>query len=582
MANGNIRIILPDGEDEDKWRLFRNPARVLMTYKRDEVLAVLNSVEKCVTDGLQAVGFITYEAANGFDRALKTHYLSNYPIVWFGLFDKSEEYILGENGSFSLGEWNASISEMEYNHAMGQIKNYLLKGDTYQVNYTIRLRTSFTGNYLALFQRLHASQKTQFSAFIETDDVVFCSVSPELFFTLDDDRLVSRPMKGTIRRGLTLEEDRVLSNDLLNSEKNRAENVMIVDMVRNDMGRIAVAGSVTVSRMFEIEKYPTVFQMTSTVECKTGASVTEIMQALFPCASITGAPKVRTMEIIQELEAEPRGIYTGCIGYIRSGRKAKFNVAIRTVVIDKKKELAEYGAGGGIVWDSSAEREYDECLIKAAVLKASTPEFKILETILWDDKNGYFLLDKHLSRMAGSAEYFDYRFDRSEVEKKLKHKNMCFDSGSHRVRVELSPDGEISIGSDKLQKSRERWRVGISSVKVNSHDKFLYHKTTNRTIYEDARHSISDVDDVILLNECGEITESTIANVVVEKNGKLLTPPVSCGLLAGTYRELLMEKGEIEEGIITLNDLMNGKRVFLINSVRKRVPVDVVLSVISA
>lgn len=569
MVTKDIRVILPDGSDGRAWRLFSGPQAVLAAYWPEDVLPVLAGVEQALLDGKQVAGFMSYEAAAGLDSSFCTHALNGFPLAWFGVFAKSSPFHFGDCGSFSLGEWQASISKTGYNCAIERIREYLLKGDTYQVNYTMRLRTGFKGEPLSLFRSLNASQRAGCSAFVETDDFALCSVSPELFFTLDGNRLVSRPMKGTIRRGRTLEEDRMLSSELAESEKNKAENVMIVDMVRNDMGRVAAAGSVTVSGMYTVEKYPTVFQMTSTVECLTDSSFSEIIKALFPCASITGAPKVRTMEIIRELEPDPRGIYTGCIGYIMPGRKANFNVAIRTVMIDRHNGMAEYGVGGGIVWDSTAEREYEECFVKAAVLTAGAPEFEILETILWERGEGYFLLDKHLARIARSAEYFDYAFDAVAVERRLNVEAESFLADRCKVRVKLSRGGGFTIASDEVQVSDRCWRLGTAKAPVNSGNVFLYHKTTSRAVYEDAKKACPDCDDVLLFNERGELTESTIANVVVEKDGVLVTPPVSCGLLGGIFREFLLERGEIHEGIITLDDLKTSKKIFLINSVRK-------------
>jgi len=576
MANSDIRIILPDAAGSGKWRIFINPLRILKADRAEEVLSVLREVERSAGSGLQAAGFISYEAAGGFDKSLKTHGSKGLPLAWFCLFENSSAFTLPEEGSFMLGNWEASLSRDEYVRAIDRIKSYLKDGDTYQVNYTMRLRADFKGDPLALFSHLQSTQKAGYCAWIETGDFCICSISPELFFSLDGDHLVSRPMKGTSRRGMTQEEDGVLSAELSNSEKNRAENVMIVDMVRNDMGRVAAAGSVVVSSMFDIEKYPTLFQMTSTVECRTEASFTDIVSALFPCASITGAPKVRTMEIIKELEPEPRGIYTGCIGCLLPGRKGGFNVAIRTVMIDRKQGRAEYGVGGGIVWDSSPEHEYEECLVKAGILTARPPEFNILETILWDSKDGgYFLLDKHLKRISSSAAYFEYPCDLPSMEKKLDEESSAFGDGTYRVRLQLAKNGEVLVSSDPSPVSGKPWRVGVASVPVNSGNVFLYHKTTNRSVYDGAREADMTVDDVILFNEKGEITESTVANVVIEKNGQLLTPPVRCGLLAGVFREWLLENGEIREGILTLKDLKSAGRVYLINSVRKWIPVEI-------
>ncbi|OGV65115.1 MAG: aminodeoxychorismate synthase, component I [Lentisphaerae bacterium RIFOXYA12_FULL_48_11] len=582
MTKAGPRVILRDVDGREGWRLFREPSSILAAFNVDEVIPVLSAVEDGVARGLQAAGFISYEAAGGIDRVYKTRLSKTCPLVWFGLFENSEVVSLEKSSSFSLGAWRPSVSRSEYDKAMARIKNCLQNGSTYQVNYTMRLRAQFKGDPLALFASLYAAQKTGLAAFIETNDMAVCSVSPELFFALDGTRLISKPMKGTIRRGLTVDADSIMSAELFNSEKNRAENIMIVDMVRNDLGRVADTGSVIVPKMFEIEKYPTVFQMTSTVECTTNASFVNIIRALFPCASITGAPKVKTMEIIRDLEPDPRNIYTGCVGYLMPGRRARFNVAIRTAVIDKQNEEAEYGVGGGIVWDSHAGSEYEECLIKAEVLKRQSPDFFILETILWEDHKGYFLLEKHLARMVRSAEYFDYRVSSDDLEKKLLNYSESLGEGNHRIRVRADNDGRIYIESSRMPGPEQRWSVGILPNSVQICDVFLYHKTTNRSVYDNAKRSSGGSNDVILMNERGEITESTIANVVVEIDGNRFTPPVSCGLLAGVFREHLLEKGDILERVLTIDDFRRADKTFLINSVRKWVPVDVDFSTINA
>jgi para-aminobenzoate synthetase/4-amino-4-deoxychorismate lyase len=346
--------------------------------------------------------------------------------------------------------------------------------------------------------------------------------------------------------------------------------VMIVDMVRNDMGRIAKPGTVHVPKSFEIEKYPTVMQMTSTVSSSTSASFSDIVRALFPCASITGAPKVRTMQIIKELEQSARGIYTGAIGYMGPHRKAEFNVAIRTVMIDKKEKHAEYGVGGGIVWDSQAEKEYYECRVKTAVLIADRPDFELLETILWEKGKGYFLLDKHLNRLKQSAGYFEYPLDLETIQNRLAVIMEDWSETMYKVRIKINEQGKISIESQPLDElaTVQALKIKLADKPVKTKDPFLYHKTTNRKVYDNARKTRKEYDDVLLWNEKNEITESTIANVVIEKNGKKITPPVNCGLLAGTFREWLLERGEIEEGIVTVEDFYNADKVFLINSVR--------------
>jgi para-aminobenzoate synthetase/4-amino-4-deoxychorismate lyase len=363
-------VIVQDG---DRWVEGRELCAVVEARRAEDVVPALREVEKATASGISAAGFISYEAARGLDECLTVHDPAGLPLAWFGLFGQLApvEKIPEAGLAFQIGNWQNDVSYDEYAATVARIKALIAAGDTYQVNYTMRLRTMFAGRPQALFARLARSQRARYSAFIDCGDWAICSASPELFFTLDGRQLISRPMKGTAPRGLRPADDNANRDALAASEKDRAENAMIVDMVRNDMSRIAELGSVQVSEAFAIEEYPTLFQMTSTVQCRTGASFSEIIRAMFPGASITGAPKVRTMQIIRQLEPQPRGVYTGAIGYLAPNRRAQFNIAIRTVAIHKPTALAEYGVGSGIVWDSDAAAEYAECRTKSAVLEAA-------------------------------------------------------------------------------------------------------------------------------------------------------------------------------------------------------------------
>jgi para-aminobenzoate synthetase/4-amino-4-deoxychorismate lyase len=377
-------------------------------------------------------------------------------------------------------------------------------------------------------------------------------------------------MKGTRPRGRWQEEDAALRERLLASAKDRAENVMIVDMVRNDLGRIARNGTVRVERLFEVERYPTVWQMTSTVTARTDASLAAIMEALFPCASITGAPKRRTMEIITRLEGGPRGAYTGAIGFIAPGRRAQFNVAIRTLVVDRASGNAEYGTGSGIVWDSAAEEEYRECLVKAEVLARRPQGFRLLETLLWEPGGGFFLLEEHLERLRRSADYFGFRVDPAAVREALEAFAVRFPGGARRVRLTVDREGESRLEAEALaQAPRQPLRMGIAPAPVDSSSVFLYHKTTRRKVYEEAREACPGCDDVLLWNERGEATESTIANLVVRLDGELVTPPLASGLLPGVMRGWLLARGVIRERPLRLADLARCRRIYLVNSVRR-------------
>ncbi len=403
------RVILQDREGS-RWLDFSNPRAIITTKKIGDVLEVLSAIERMVNDqGLFAAGYISYEASPAFDNALVVHQPGDLPLVWFGLYDCPIEIPAPiASGTYNLGSWKPSVTKAQYDQAFCQIKDLIAAGRTYQVNYTLRLRARFLGSARALFQDLVQAQESDYAAYLDLGSVAICSASPELFFELEGTRLTARPMKGTAPRGRTLIEDNQLADWLYHSEKNRAENVMIVDMIRNDIGRVSEIGSVSVPRLFDIERYPTLLQMTSTVVGRSSANIADIMAALFPCASITGAPKVSTMQHIAALESDPRGIYTGCIGYIAPGRRAQFNVAIRTVMIDRSRATAEYGVGGGIVWGSEVEGEYEECQTKARILTERRPKFKLLESILWTPEDGYFLLEEHLTRLGDSAQYFGF------------------------------------------------------------------------------------------------------------------------------------------------------------------------------
>jgi para-aminobenzoate synthetase / 4-amino-4-deoxychorismate lyase len=561
---------------DGRWLRFGDPVRVVTAVQPGEVLPGLQAIEEAVNDeGLLAAGFISYEAAAGFDPILRTRSpIPELPLLCFALY-RPENVTTAElepvAAPIDLEEWQPSISRQAYGEAIDAVKEHIAQGETYQVNYTLRLRTPFRGDPWLFFRHLATAQQAQYAAYLDLDRFAVCSASPELFFRLDGESITTRPMKGTAARGLTLAQDEEQAEWLRRSEKNRAENVMIVDMMRNDLGRVARIGSVHVPALFAVERYPTVWQMTSTVTAETAAPLSEILSALFPSSSITGAPKVRTMQIIAALETEPRGVYTGAIGVIAPGRQAQFNVAIRTVVVDKERGQAQYGVGGGIVWDSLAAEEYEECRIKARVLTAPRADFSLLETMLWQPATGYYLLAEHLQRMAASAVYFGFDFSETAVRRRLDEQAASLPPDAHRIRLLLARDGEITLESYPLAQTAvaQRIRLGLAVEPISSANLFLYHKTTQRQVYDSARASRPDCDDVLLWNERDEVTESTVANLVVERDGRLLTPPVSSGLLAGIFRRRLLEEGQIQETVITVDELPHCQKLYLINSVRQ-------------
>lgn len=565
------KIVLHDAAT-GSWLAFEEPHQIFTTDRIADVVPAIERVEALVQErGWHAAGFLSYEAAGAFDPALRSHPPGGFPLLCFGLYSPPRRIELPEPdyGAYSLGEPSPSVSRQAYRDTIQRIRDHIAAGDTYQVNYTLRLRIPFKGDPWHLFLAMVRAQSPGYAAWVEAGRFAVCSASPELFFRLDGERLTARPMKGTVRRGRTQDEDQSLARWLQQSEKNRAENVMIVDMIRNDLGRVARTGSVRVASMFDVERHPTLWQMTSTVCAETSQTVCGILEALFPCASITGAPKIRTTEIIAGLETTPRGLYTGCIGFIAPGRQVQFNVAIRTAVVDLEAGMAEYGAGGGIVWDSEAGDEYAEALLKARILAERRPEFSLLETILWTPEEGYFLLDFHLQRLADSAAYFGYPAETDRLAAALAGQQSQFPAAAQRVRLLLSREGNVQIEALPLEDHGAPRTVRLAAQPVESTDIFLYHKTTNRTVYEKAREAAAGCDDVLLWNERRELTESCVANLVLEIDGELLTPPVASGLLPGTFRRLLLEQGKIRERILKVEDLTRCSKIYLISSVRK-------------
>jgi len=561
-------VIIQDGA---RWLVFREPVQVITAVHPHEVTAALAEVATAVaTHNLHAAGFLTYEAASAFGLVAHPPHPAAPPLLWFGLYPAPEIVANLDDfppAAYEMGEWRPGLDEMAYETAVAQIKQHIAAGYTYQVNFTFPLCASFRGAPRGLFHELVQAQQAQYAAYVDTGRHVICSVSPELFFRLEGDTLTSKPMKGTAGRGRTTAADAANAAWLRQSEKNRAENVMIVDMIRNDMGRVAATGSVAVPELFAVERYPTVLQMTSTVTARTSASLSDIFQAMYPCASITGAPKVRTMRLIRELEAGPRGVYTGAVGFVSPGRRAQFNVAIRTVVVDRVGETAVYGVGSGIVWDSEPAAEYAECLLKAQVLTARRPAFDLLESLLWEPDGGYFLLERHVARLLDSAAYFDFAVAETAVRAALA-KAAAGLTEACKVRLVVGGNGRLQVEAEPVGELPNPAVVGLAREPVQSDDVFLYHKTTHRQVYAAARAARPDCDEVILWNERGELTEAGSSNLVLELDGGLWTPPVSSGLLAGTMRAEMLANGRIQGKVLTKEDLRRASQIYLINSVR--------------
>ncbi|SDG06740.1 aminodeoxychorismate synthase, subunit I /aminodeoxychorismate lyase apoprotein [Fontibacillus panacisegetis] len=563
-------------------RAFTNPVEIVSVKGLQDVRPALRRIQEAVKQGYFAVGYVSYEAAPAFDRSYKVNGAAVMPLLWFGIY---EGYTIveteGAGDDFRISSWKHTQSEDTYHASIGGIHEAIARGETYQVNYTTRLRAQFQGDEYALYKELCAAQQGDYNAFLRIDGHSVLSASPELFFCKKGNQILTRPMKGTVGRGLWLEDDKRQGEWLKASAKNQAENVMITDLLRNDLGMIAKTGTVSVPNLFDIEKYYTLYQMTSTItaEIEEDTDLEAIFSALFPCGSITGAPKVSTMGIIAELEDTPREVYCGAIGIVEPDGSSLFSVAIRTVRIDHASNVAEYGVGGGITWDSTAENEYAEVLTKALLLTERSPDFKLLESLKLEDGE-YFLVDEHLHRLADSAQYFDYSFSREQVVKELQNLALRHPLGVHKVRLLVSRDGDIVTETSPLPemtpcqhgKNREAAArtVVLAKTPVSRNDRFLYHKTTHRQVYEKHKQeAASDVFDVLLWNEDGELTEFTTGNLVVEIDGELLTPALGSGLLAGTYRNYLLSTNVIKESVLKVTDISRATQLWYINSVRK-------------
>lgn len=551
---------------ETQLRTFEQPVAIVSTTQLNEVIPSLQRVLHYTRDGFYAAGYVSYEAAPAFDAAFTVHPEPTMPLVYFAIYEGYIESAPQSNRPFSVQVTDSDTAEDAYAQTIHTIKSRIEDGITYQANYTVRLYGDFEGDALAFFNELQHSQQAGYTAYLQCGETHILSASPELFFHLKGSQLITKPMKGTSRRGKSADEDIALADELYASEKNRAENVMIVDLLRNDLGKIAVTDSVEVTKLFDVEHYPTVHQMTSTVEAtlRPEFDIIDVFKALFPCGSITGAPKVSTMHVIRELEASPRDVYCGAIGFITPEQEAIFNVPIRTAVTRGNK--LTYGVGGGITWDSTASGEFDEVLAKAQVLTTKQPHFELLESLLLEDGT-FFLLERHLERLQKSARYFGFPFDEAAIRAAL----VAEASGKsclHKVRLVLAKTGALIVESAPIQAMNDTISIALVQMPVNSDDVFLYHKTTHRTMY--TAHTIPDgCFDVLLYNERGEITEFTFGNVVYEINGKLYTPPVSSGLLAGTYRTELLARGEIQERVLMKDELAQVETLYFINSVRK-------------
>jgi para-aminobenzoate synthetase/4-amino-4-deoxychorismate lyase len=575
-------------------RSFRltGPVGVLEARRADEVQGVIEAAEAAADRGLWVGGFVAYEAAAGLDpaasvRARGPDYLfADLPLAWFALFEDLAavpalaEPAAGTSAPHAAATpagspWRPSVDRAEYDAALATIRELIAAGESYQVNHTIRLRARIAGDERDFYRDLALAQRGGYAAYLDLGRFRVLSASPELFFRIQGDGVTTRPMKGTAPRGRWLAEDEQVAAALVASRKERAENAMIVDLLRNDLGRIARPGSVEVSNMFEAERYETVWQLTSTVsaELEPSTPLVEVFRALFPSGSVTGAPKVRTMQIIRDLEDSPRGVYCGAIGYLSppgsAEPRANFSVAIRTVVLDAETRLAEFGVGGAITFDSSPEREYEEVLAKARVLTAARPAFELFEALRHDAEEGFGHLPEHLERLGASARYFGFRFEPETAIAALKRAALEGGGGALRLRLTLARDGTIRTEVADMPPAAEGpVRVAIDDERMDPGDVWLFHKTTRRAPYERRRERRPDVDDVLLVNSRGEVTESTIANVAARIDGRWVTPPLDAGLLPGCYRAVLVREARLTERRVTIEELRTAPEIALVSSVR--------------
>ncbi|GAB3324278.1 aminodeoxychorismate synthase component I [Geodermatophilus aquaeductus] len=554
------------------------PSRVLTAEHPDDVAAVLQQVHDATEQGSWAFGHVAYEAAAGLDPQLPggATPAGDPPLVWFGLCDEPARVpCVAAPAATGPASWRPDRTDDEYAAAVARVREHIAAGDTYQCNLTDRLRSAAPEDPEALYARLALAQRGAYNAYLDLGRHVVASASPELFFEWAGDVVRTRPMKGTAPRGRTTAEDREQSRRLRASSKERAENLMIVDLLRNDLGRVAEVGSVVVDELFTLERYPTVWQMTSQVSARVpaGTGLVDLFTALFPCGSVTGAPKRRTMQLIDELEPTPRGVYCGAVGLVGppSARfRARFGVAIRTAVVDRATGEAVYGAGGGITWGSEPARERAELHAKAAVLTHDVTEHRLLETLAFIPGEGLRHLGRHLARMADSADWAGFRFDPAAAAESVR-RAVSGRTEPARVRVLLSRDGEVDVELGAMPPAPDRpVRLALDDEPVDAGNPWLQHKSTRRDVYLTRALRHPEADDVVLVNRHGELTETTTSNLALRIGGRWWTPPTTSGCLPGVERGRLLESGVLHERVLTVPDLFGAEEVAVLNSLRGR------------
>jgi para-aminobenzoate synthetase/4-amino-4-deoxychorismate lyase len=556
------------------------PHRVLVAERPDEVVGVLAEVQRATDAGCWAFGYVAYEAAAGLDPHLPVHGAGRMgmPLVWFGLCDEPTPVPPLDVDPDTAGhrparaEWHPTWTPEEYARDVARVRDRIAAGDTYQCNLTVRMAGRVHGDPFGLYRDLALGQRGAHNAYLDLGRFAVASASPELFFERRGDEILLRPMKGTARRGRHLREDEVLARQLRHSAKEQAENVMIVDLLRNDVARVAETGSVAVPALFTMERYETVLQLTSdvTARLRPGTGLVELFRALFPCGSVTGAPKASSMDVIRSLEPTPRGVYCGAIGLVGppdAPVRARFSVAIRTAVVDTETGDAVYGTGGGITWDSEPAAEHAEVVTKAAVLSAHVPEFELLETLRYEPHRGLRNRDRHLRRMAESAEHLGFRFDLSDAVEALRARTTAGDAA--RVRLRLRRTGAVAVDVEPFPAALPGPVVlALDDDPVDPAERWIHHKTTFREPYERRRLRRPDVDDVIMVNTRRELTEVTRATLVLDLDGTWCTPPLSSGCLPGVERARLLDRGVLHERVLRASDLEAARGLAVISSLR--------------
>jgi len=566
-------------------QLFEHPAEIIRADDPEEVDAALAALTSGLERGLHAAGFFSYELGYLLEPRLASLLPERrkMPLLWFGLYTSPRELMGSEVqewlnqeaiGNPTLGELAHSWDSASYLKRFEQVQNNIKSGDIYQLNLTFKAKFNLQGSPLALYRDLRLKQRVAYAGIVDTGDVTILSASPELFIKQDGRVIETRPMKGTAPRAGTLDADSEVRAALSKDVKNRAENLMIVDLMRNDLGRISDPGSVSVTDLFTVETFKTLHQMTSGVraELKPGIGLVDVLKAIFPPGSITGAPKIRAMELIRELETEPRGVYCGAIGRFSPDGTALLNVAIRTTVIDRKG-AGEMGIGSGIVADSDGVKEYAECLLKMKFLTDPVRRFELIETMLHEPEKGIWLRGYHLARLAASAAYFGFVFDASKVHDAIEAAISGNTNERLRVRLLLDEDGGVTVTTapQPAAPADAVMRYVVSDSRLNSSDLFLYHKTTRRELYDREWKHYADTlgaDEVIYLNDAGELAEGSRTSIFIARDGKLLTPRLAAGVLPGTLRAALLDEGRAEEARLTIQDLNGAAEIYLGNSVR--------------